>query len=489
MILRVLILGVLFSAAAIHESGRLRLLTTPEIWVHLRAGKWILENRAIPRLGLFSQFPNQPWNDSTWGFDLLLGVADRVFGLRAIPILFMALKVALAVVINWLARAGRATFWSAVLLSAVGQYVLWSLQPLPYVFSILLFAIEIQVLLRSRRTGSLRGLFWLPVLFAVWANLHVQFVAGLALLLLFLVSVLTEHGLRTMDVGWLSSGIAPLPLGQTAAVAGLSALATMATPYTFRLLPGAFQALYSDTAFEHFSELSSMSFRRPQEFVLMLMVMTAFLALGRLRSLELFELLMLLAGTGVAFRIQRDGWMVVLPSIAVLAGGFLAGQNEDQKSLGKVFSWEQAGVIGLTALALVVAAVRLPSRDVLMNTISEDFPVKACDYIVSNRLTPPLFNTYSWGSFLTWYLPQYPVVIDSRAEFYGDDFVAKYFDIVGGKGRLEDAPLFTHSGTLLLEKNSALAKALTNLPGLRSQYRMVYSDETASIFVPVNSKP
>ena len=54
-----------------------------------------------------------------------------------------------------------------------------------------------------------------------------------------------------------------------------------------------------------------MSFRRPQEFAIMLLLMTAFLVLGRQRSLALFELLILVAGTLVAFRIQRDGWLAV----------------------------------------------------------------------------------------------------------------------------------------------------------------------------------
>jgi hypothetical protein len=31
-----------------------------------------------------------------------------------------------------------------------------------------------------------------------------------------------------------------------------------------------------------------------------------------------------------------------------------------------------------------------------------------------------------------------------------------------------------------------MAKALRNLPALRSQYRLVYSDDMANIFVPAN---
>ena len=151
-------LVLLFSAAAVYESIHLSSLTSSDVWVHLRTGTWMLEHHAIPRGGVFSQYSDLSWIDGTWGFDLLLGIAYRIFGLRAIPLLLMGLKAALAVVTFLLARSGRAGFWQAVALSAIAQYVLSGIQPLPYVFSILLFAIELRFLLRSRSLGSTRAL-------------------------------------------------------------------------------------------------------------------------------------------------------------------------------------------------------------------------------------------------------------------------------------------------------------------------------------------
>jgi hypothetical protein len=232
--------------------------------------------------------------------------------------------------------------------------------------------------------------------------------------------------------------------------------------------------------------MASMSFRRPQDYVLMLLVMMTFLALGRWRSPELFELLVLLSGTALAFRVQRDAWLVVLPAIAVLSRMSFSARHESEPQRMTVRTWEWGAVAAAAAIVLAIAAVRLPGRDALMDRIGQNFPVRACDYIVSNKLPTPLFNEYSWGSFLTWHLPGYPVVVDSRVELYGDDVLTKYFDVVGGKERLDSDPTVARAGTLLLERNSAMAKALRNLPALRSQYRLVYSDEMANVFVPVN---
>ena len=214
----------------------------------------------------------------------------------------------------------------------------------------------------------------------------------------------------------------------------------------------------------------------------MLLVMAAFFALGRRRSLEVFELLAMVAGTALAFRIQRDAWIAVLPAIAVLADGFhweRAGSDA-----WNAISWRQKCVAAaLTTIVFVTAALRLPDRTHLMNTISETFPVKACDFITQNHLPPPLFSTYSWGGFLTWYLPEYPVAIDGRVDLYGDEVLTSYFQLITGKERLDTNPSLAAARTLLLERKSGMADALVRIRVLSSQYRKLYSDDLAAVFV------
>jgi hypothetical protein len=479
-------LVLLFSAAAISEAINLSAVLAPGVWVHLRTGLWILQNHSIPHTGLFSQYSNLPWTNSSWGFDLLLGAAYRVFGLRALPILLMLLKVALAFVTFLLARAGRANFWMAILLSALGQYLISGLQPLPYAISILFFALELRLLVRSRQSGMVRELFWLPPLFVLWANLDIEFVPGLLLLGLFLLALPIEHSLRSLGVTWISGRVQPLDLRHAGAIGLLSLFATFVNPYSYHPLAGAFQVLYSHAGFEHFTEMSAMSFRRPQDFLLMLLVMMAFLSFGKRRSLDLFGLITLLAGTLVAFRMQRDGWLAVLPAIAWIS--YRSSMNSQRLS-DLVPRWERISVATSTAIVVIAAAAFVPKSNTLMNKVSQNSPVKACDYIQANHLPPPLYNSYIWGSFLTWYLPEYPVVVDSRVELYGDDFLSKYFEVIGGKQRLEEDPSFMRSSTLLLEKQSAIAKALTNLPALSAQYGLVYSDDQANVFVRKGANP
>lgn len=444
----------------------------------------MMQNHAIPRTGLFSQYSSLSWHDPSWLFDVVLAMTYRVLGLRSIPILLMVLKVALAVVTFLLARATRASWWTAVVLSGLAQYAIAHLQPLPFVVSIVFFALELRLLVRCRETGSTRDLFWLPPLFLLWANLDDQFGAGLILLGLFLIGLGIEQPLRKWRSDWISPRIVPVNAAAVAMVTVLCILATFVTPYGFHLLPEGFKALYSDVGFEHFSEMSAIAFRTPQEYVLMLMVMIAFLTLGRRRSLELFELMILLAATALAFRIERDSWMAVLAATAIIPAAFHSAATAESLTGAGRFRL-QAAVAAATAIIVVTAALFIPRSDSLMDRIARNFPVTACNYIREHHLPPPLFNSYSWGSFLTWYLPEYPVDVDSRVELYGSDRLNKYFDVIGGKERLELYPDVSRAGTLLLERESAMAKALTTLPALSAQYRLVYSDDQADVFVPV----
>ncbi len=481
-VFRLLVLTMLFSASAVYEAVHVSALFNGDLWWHLRTGLWILQNHQIPHTGLFSQYSDLPWNASSWAYEVLLATAYKLCGLRALPILLMGFKVALAVVTFLLARAARAGFWTAVLLSAIAQYVLPGLPPVPVTLSILFFGIELLLLVKARRSGAVHSLFWLSPLFVVWANLHIQFVAGLALLGLFLIALVSEHALRKAGITLLSDRIHPLPLGQVSLLAGLSVLATLLNPYTFHLFPDVGKALYSNVSFVYGAEMRSMSFRRPQEFALMLLVMAAFFALGRRRSLEIFELLALLAGTAIAFRIQRDAWLAVPPAVAILANGFQF--HEVRKDTWNfTLRWEKPFAAALTATVFVAAALHIPDRAALMDKISQSFPVKACDFIVQNHLAPPLFNTYSWGGFLTWCMPGYPVAVDGRVDLYGDEILTHYFQVITGKVRLETDPTVAAAHTLLLERQSGMADALIRLPALSAQYRMMYKDDLAAVFV------
>jgi len=479
--LRLAGLVALFSVAPLLEAVRLTALSNVDVWWHLRTGLWILQQHAFPHRALFSRLSGVPWIASSWAYDVMLAAAYKILGLRAIVILTMFFKAALAWIGYRLARAAGAAFWMAVVLSGVAQYVVPGLQPTGASLSVVFFGVELWLLVRSAQTGSLRPLYWMPPLFLLWANAHPQFVLGLILLVFFLLAIAAARPLRRFDFRYVGDTATSLPLAGTGVIVGLSFICTLANPYRLELMHNFWPSLYSSVSLQYVADMRAMSFRSPQDYLLMLLVMAAFLALGRRRSLDLFGTLALVAGALLAFRIQRDAWVAVLPAIAVLGRGFSRQEVcNGSETLDPVRKREWIAIIASAALLLTAF---LPKNTELTGTVAKSFPVQACDFIRTQHLAQPLFNTYAWGGFLTWYLPEYPVSVDSRMDLYGEEWLTRYFQLIGGKTRLDDDPGFANAQVFLLERQSGMAKALTDIPALRGQYRLAYSDDLAAVFV------
>ncbi len=479
--IQIMALLALFATAPVLEVVRLTALANTDVWWHLRTGLWILQTHALPQTGMFSQHSTLPWHASSWGYDVLVAAAYKLFGLRAIVIVLMAFRLAFAAIAYGVGRAAGAGFWTAVVLAGIAQYVVPGMQPTASSVSVLFFGVELLLLLQGRRSGNLRVLFWLLPLFLVWANTDVQAVAGLLLLILFLAAIALEEFYRRSGFTFLKVAGKSLPMKKVSAVVALSIICALFSPYSFHIFADFGNSLYSSIGFEYFAEMRAMPFRHLQEYVLMLLVMTAFLTLGRRRSLQAFELLVMLAGTLLAFRIQRDAWVVVLAAIAVIGGGFSTKESREQpdgRGIGQLaVSATLAGII------LVFVALRLPSNQALLAKVSQNYPVQACDFIARNHLPQPLFNVYSWGGFVMWYMPEYPVSVDSRVGLYGNEWLGRYFQLISGKARLDADTDFALAKTLLLERQSGMTKALINLPALSSQYKLAYSDDVAAVFV------
>ena len=227
----------------------------------------------------------------------------------------MMFKVALAAV-TFLVAGGRHKFWWAAAPVRVGSVYLPHRQPLPNLFSICFLGLALHWVLEARRGNDLTHLRWLPPLFLLWANLDGQFILGLLLLSMLLLAEITERMLRLPGI-W-NADSQRIPLLHLVAIVAACFVATLITPYYIHLIPAALQSAYSPILFKNFAFMAAMSFRQPEHYVLTLLLFSACLGLGRQRLHDIFKILLLTLWAALAFRIQRDSWTIVLPSIAIL---------------------------------------------------------------------------------------------------------------------------------------------------------------------------
>ena len=478
-LLRVPLLLLLFSWAGIYEAYHLTALRDYDIWWHLRTGIWILQNHAVPHTALFTQYSGQPWIAYSWGFDVITAIFYKLFDLRGIPILQMCLKAAFAIVAFLLARGSFRSFLPAAFLSAIGQYAITDFKVRPGSLSILLLGILLIVLFEIRRTQKTHNLLWLPLLFVLWANLHIQFVYGLFVMALFAVVVLLESFARRLSTNWFACQMPPLNAVYVVAVTGLCGLATLITPYSYHTYQVAWHYAHSTAVYDYILEMRAMNFHWPEHYVRLLLVMAACFALGQRRPQNLFAIALLVVSALTGFHQQRDTWFMVLVSIAIIGDAYLAEEQVPQEA-SPGLTREKLIVASLAAVLLIVSVVRyIPfSRESLLLKIGEFFPIKACDVILRDHLPAPIFNPLNWGGFLTWYLPDYPVAIDGRTDLYGDEITIRQYKVWDGELPPGKEPTLVHARTLVLGSRTGLAEALRETPG----YRLVYDDGMAAVF-------
>jgi len=471
------VLVSLFVAACIAQVNRLPALASPDIWRHLSVGNWILENHTVPHRILFSQSADLPWVDSSWVFDALTASAVKFLGLRGLPFLGMACALAAAIVVFALARGARHGFWSGAVLTAIALYLLARLPLRSSLVSVVFFAVTLTLVARSAASSS--RLYLLPPLFLLWANLDIQFVYGLAALVLWLMAQASTPIVRH----WTSASPASqIPLRKSLIVTAVSFAATLCNPYGYHLWGAALRSISLFAADAYIPEMHALHFRQPQDYVLLLLVMTAFFAVGRRHARDLYSILLLTACSIVSFHLQRDAWLVTVAAVAVLSQSMDAAASTESPSIERRSrSWLlPASVIVGIVVVLAVFALKVPAgRQTLLAKVSGKFPVRAADYVRQHNLPEPLFNNYDWGSFLTWYLPEYPVAIDNRTDAYGEDLTLAYFKLTTGQVPLQQDAALNRAATILLEADSEMGKALATLPG----YRQVYLDDQAMVLV------
>jgi len=157
-------------------------LNHTDLWGHLNFGRWIVAHGSLPAADPFrsdsvAHFVNIPWLAQVLGY-----ACHQTLGLEGLVLAHAGLVALTALVLIFAVQArGVDVGWGAV--AAVAAYIL--ALPIvgtirPQLFGMLGFALTLYGVARLPCRRSV--LVWLPVVFALWANLHGSFPMGLLVL-------------------------------------------------------------------------------------------------------------------------------------------------------------------------------------------------------------------------------------------------------------------------------------------------------------------
>ncbi len=446
----------------------------PDMWWHLKMGQIIYTTHSIPTHDLFSYTANhQALVPQEWLAQLNIFCAYQLGGCSGLMLWFCLLASALIVAGYILCRvySGNAK------VAFIGAMLIWFFGTIgfairPQMFSYILLVAEL-LLISAGRTQNPRWFAGLPIVFLIWINSHASFVLGIAVAGAYLVSSYFEFELGAL----VSHRWNPQHRRVFVWSLLLSIAALFVNPAGIRQILYPFDNMINmKIMMESVTEWAPLNLTEARGIGLVAVLVCIFLlTAARKTKIYLDELLVLGAGTWLAaghIRMVIIFGILVAPTLSrQLADVWENYEPEKDRIL------PNAIFIGLSVIAVVLA---FPSRQNLEQQVEAHSPVKALEYVRTHQLSGPMLNDYTYGGYLIWAAPEYPVMIDGRADVYEwSHFLGEY----ARWATLQEDP------NLLLQKykvNFCLLSTqsqMINVLPLLPDWKLVYSDDLARVFV------
>jgi hypothetical protein len=467
---RAAVIGLLFAAPALMcFRGLGSCAVDPDVGWHLQSGVWILQHHAFPHTDPFSRSEaGKAWQDYSWFFDWILLKLYTWFNLDGLVLFTATMAAAVAAAIYRLvSRAQPDLIRSALLTVAALVCVSRTFTPRPWLFTVLFFALELDILLQFRRTRRARILFWLPPIFAVWANIHIQFIDGLL--------VLGMAACEPLLARWLKWGDTAETTGSLWITFAACIAAPLLNPYGIGIYRDAWIMGSQPGVLNTVGEMHALAFRSFGDYLVLFLALATAAVLGRRGQPAPFETLLLAMSAVLSFRSQRDAWILAIIAVALIAEKLRPRDGQAQSTP----AWTIPITLTATVSVFVLGFFALHVTNARLRTLqAKEMPVQAVSVVRQRHYPGPLFNDYNWGGFLLWQLGP-PVTIDGRAGLYGDANIARSLQTwAGGPDWASDPQL--QSAHLVI---APVGDALTQLLRLDSRFQLVYEDNVAAVFV------
>jgi hypothetical protein len=456
-----------------------------DMYWHLRTGQYILQTRAIPATDPFSStLFGQPWIDVYWVAQVILYLTYTIGGTAALAFLVAAL-VMLAFVFIWKQMTGGVFLRAFVLiLAATTASVVWT--PRPQMATFVLTA-ALSTILYLYKWKRIDRLWLLPPLFSVWVNMHGGYIAGFMVLGAYLLGELINNLLAHADLVSATDRVEALGWARwrkLLIVTLVSGAALLINPFTINALLLPFKTVNLGTLQNFIEEWASPDFHQLYQQPMVWMLLLTLCAIGWSgRRLEVTHALLLIIFAYISFIARRNIGLFALICAPILAShlqGLWAKSPWADRHLSRGFP----ALNGVLLLAVSFAAalkIIYPVYPTVQTKIEQDhLPVAAADWILQNKPSNNMFNSYNWGGYFLWRLwPEYPVFVDGRTDVYGDEFLNEYRSITFGGPGVEAGLDKYQVNFVVIETDSPLASYLSSA----AQWQVAYQDRQAIIFV------
>jgi hypothetical protein len=444
-------------------------IADPDLWGHLLFGSSLLGGSLPLENGFAYTTPTQPWLNHELLAEAVMAGCYHLAGPAGLVALKVAVGLATAAML-W--RSARRRSGDGIATAAV-VLALFVMRPgfmiRPQIFTMLFLAVVLDALAESRQRAA--GRLWcLPLLVAVWVNVHGGVLAGVGL-----VAV----GIAAARAAELARGALTVRATVSSAVLLLlMGLALLANPYGVGLV----RFLVTDvTPQVPITEWAPVALTDPSfaAFEVMVLVAAAGVILARP---SLAETVIVAAAAVAAFRHQRHVPLFAIAAAPLVAATLAAAVRRwPAGAESRLPALVRFAITGAAAMQLVFATVITAAwrGDVAVNP--HRYPIQAVRFLAQNDIVGNVAAPFDWGEYALWALPAGSrIAIDGRfTTAYPADVIADAWRFMSG-GRGWDALLTRYPTDIVVAaRTQAPARLLAGHP----EWEYVYSDPVTVVFV------
>lgn len=454
--------------------------TDLDYYWHLQYGDWILDRLQLPTTDTWSWTANgEPYRLTQWLGEVTMALAYRAGGGEFGTQVMSAILVTLTLAFSYhAARTYLPNRLAALSATLACETILLSLPCRPHQFTHLGLAILTALLAQYQQRNDRRLLLWLPVLMALWVNLHGGYAVGLAYLWLVVLTTAAERYMES-SCDAIAQHAKPLAFAAMAAT-----LASLCNPYGVGAWEYAIDvAQLKSSSSGVVDEWAPTSIKLDAGLMWFIAVTATAASMATstqrpgLRTLLLFAAL---SGAGwAALRVSLMMSILMVPLIAAamrftplyaLAFDGLAARHDRSLRL-----WVATPLLMAFALGSLGYARLDKTPD---NVIAASLPIHEVAFMKQTGIAGRILNSPEIGGYLIRNLGQ-PVSLDTRLDLHGDQRLFDFILARRGDASWRDYLISLDPDVLLIENLSALRQLVVEA----RMYRLVFEGSRYSILV------
>ncbi|MBN1384566.1 MAG: tetratricopeptide repeat protein [Elusimicrobia bacterium] len=479
-----------------------------DVWLHLAAGKYIVNNFKVPFLDPFSYTAvNKFYIDSNWLYQIILYVFYINIGFWGI---FIYRLLVIGAVFYILFNLGKkSNFYISTLcifltLVIANQRFMIRPEMFSYLFSVLFIMILDKFIIgKDNSKVYARPVYILPVLQVLWTNMHASFVFGPVIIGCYVFGEFLQN----------RKDFKPLLLTFILCIA-----VCFVNPYGYRLVFYPLECIAMQYGYKvlfypyllfdkidshtvsYFKSVSEMmptfvadtgSFHKSAFAILMIVSCVSFFISKRFSASRFLVYGIFLC---IGFLAIRNASYFAFVAAFITIVNFekikelqLPVNGKTQKVLGYIYVVFTIVLFFVMAVGIIVNKYYKYEKSIKRFGIGKEnilYPSGAIGFIKNSDLKGNIFNDALIGGYFVWEcFPERKVFTDGRLQVYGDEFLAEYKNVIDNPGvywkKVADKYRFTH---VLLHPLSPHSKKLIRYLYKSKSWKLSYLDESGVVF-------